>query len=59
MPFVGNAVGLRRHLAVRRELFESQGLHLDGSHGCVNLPPDRAAALFDIISKGDCVIVHN
>lgn len=29
-----------------------------GSHGCVNLPLDKASALFDLISIGNAVIVH-
>lgn len=29
-----------------------------GSHGCVNMPPDKAAALFDMIETGVPVIIH-
>ena len=30
-----------------------------GSHGCCNLPPAKAAALYDIIQVGNAVIVHD
>lgn len=30
-----------------------------GSHGCVNMPLDKAAALYDVIEVGTPVIVHN
>ena len=30
-----------------------------GSHGCVNMPLDKAAALYDVIEMGTPVIVHN
>lgn len=30
-----------------------------GSHGCVNMPLDKAAALYDLIDVGTPVIVHN
>ncbi len=29
-----------------------------GSHGCVNLPTDKAAEIYGIIQNGDPVIVH-
>lgn len=60
MPFVGNAVGMHDATWQSAASFSNPKAYTwTGSHGCVNLPPDRAAALFDIISKGDCVIVHN
>ena len=30
-----------------------------GSHGCVNLPPSKAAELYGLISVGTIVVVHN
>ena len=30
-----------------------------GSHGCCNLPPAKAAALYDLIQIGNAVIVHD
>ncbi|EGX67639.1 hypothetical protein HMPREF9452_00323 [Collinsella tanakaei YIT 12063] len=29
-----------------------------GSHGCVNLPPDKAGELYNLVKQGICVIVH-
>jgi lipoprotein-anchoring transpeptidase ErfK/SrfK len=29
-----------------------------GSHGCINLPVDNAASLYDLCSVGDVVVVH-
>ena len=29
-----------------------------GSHGCVNLPVDKATALYDLIATGDVVVCH-
>lgn len=60
MPFVGNAIGMHDANWQSAASFSNPRAYTwTGSHGCVNLPPDRAAALFDLISKGDCVIVHN
>ncbi|WP_396176816.1 L,D-transpeptidase family protein [Fannyhessea vaginae] len=28
------------------------------SHGCVNLPPSKAAELFSLVHVGDSVVVH-
>lgn len=57
MPFVGNVIGM--HDADWQSAFGGtlyqQGR---GSHGCVNLPVDSAADLFDIIQSGDVVVCH-
>lgn len=57
MPFVGNSIGL--HDATWQSAFGgslyAQGY---GSHGCVNISLDAAAALYDIIRVGDVVVVH-
>ncbi len=37
-------------------LYKKSGI---GSHGCVNMPPDKAAALFDMIEVGTPVIIHD
>ena len=29
-----------------------------GSHGCVNLPSDKAAELYDLMQLADVVVVH-
>lgn len=57
MPFVGNSVGL--HDADWRSKFGSNIYEYNGSHGCVNLPPDKAAELAGLINVGTVVVVHN
>ncbi|MCI1318147.1 MAG: L,D-transpeptidase/peptidoglycan binding protein [Atopobiaceae bacterium] len=57
MPFKGNAVGL--HDAPWRSSFGSNIYTYNGSHGCVNLPADKAASLYDLISVGTVVVVHD
>lgn len=57
MPFVEGTIGL--HDAEWQpdfggELYAS-GL---GSHGCVNLPPAKAAELYALIREGDVVVCH-
>lgn len=57
MPFVGNVIGMHDadwQYAFGGTLYQ-QGR---GSHGCVNLPVDSAASLFDIIQSGDVVVCH-
>ncbi len=58
MPFIGNTVGL--HDASWQPGFGGtlyqQGY---GSHGCVNLPSDAAAQLYELVQIGDVVVVHN
>ena len=29
-----------------------------GSHGCINMPLDQAAALYDMIKEGTPVVIH-
>lgn len=57
MPFIGNAIGL--HDATWQTSFGGTR-YKDGfgSHGCVNISLDAAAALYDIIAPGDVVVVH-
>ncbi len=60
MAFIGGAVGLHDASWQATENFSNPEAYKSvGSHGCVNLPPDKAAALYDIINVGDCVIVHD
>lgn len=33
--------------------------HNVGSHGCINMPVDKAAELYDMIEEGTPVIIHN
>ena len=55
MPFNGN-VGL--HDASWRSNFGGEIYVTNGSHGCVNLPTKKAAAIYDIIQKGEAVLVY-
>ena len=57
MPFVGNMVGF--HDAYWQSAFGGDLYHTEaGSHGCINLPPEMAVALWDIIQIGDVVVTH-
>ncbi len=57
MPFDGNAIGL--HDADWQPGFGGTMYREGyGSHGCVNLPPDAAAKLYQILQEGDCVVSH-
>ncbi len=55
MPFNGN-VGL--HDASWRSSFGGDIYVTNGSHGCVNLPTKKAASIYDIIQKGEAVLVY-
>ncbi len=55
MPFNGN-IGL--HDASWRDEFGGELYLNGGSHGCVNLPPSKAAEIYGIVEKGEAVIVH-
>lgn len=55
MPFNGN-VGL--HDADWRTDFGGDIYETSGSHGCVNLPPNHAKTMFDLVYPGMPVIVH-
>ncbi len=55
MPFNGN-VGL--HDASWRGEFGGKIYVESGSHGCVNLPPAAAGAIFNAVEKGEAVIVY-
>lgn len=57
MPFVGNAIGLHDadwQVAFGGTLYANGA----GSHGCVNLPPYKAAELYNLIQSGDTVVSH-
>lgn len=59
MPFVGGAIGMHDANWQSAASFSNPNAYTwTGSHGCVNLPPERAEALFQLIAVGDCVIVH-
>ena len=60
MSFIGSAIGLHDADWQASSSFSDPTAYTwTGSHGCVNLPPDKAAELFGILQVGDCVIVHN
>ena len=57
MPFVGNAIGF--HDADWQSAFGGSRYTTGyGSHGCVNLPVDKSAQLYDLIQVGDVVVSH-
>ena len=56
MPFNG---GIGLHDANWRSNFGGSIYKTSGSHGCINLPPAKAAALYDLISVGTIVVCHN
>ncbi|WP_261428356.1 L,D-transpeptidase family protein [Xiamenia xianingshaonis] len=57
MPFDGNAIGL--HDADWQPDFGGE-MYKEGygSHGCVNLPPDKAGELYGLLNEGDVVVSH-
>ena len=56
MPFLNYDYGL--HDATWRWDFGGDIRYYDGSHGCVNLPYEAAAELFEIVQVGDPVVVR-
>ena len=55
MPFV---YGQGLHDASWRSSFGGNIYQTDGSHGCVNLPPDVAATIYDYIDAGFPIILY-
>ncbi len=55
MPFNG---GIGFHDATWRSQFGGSIYVNSGSHGCINLPKDKAAALYNLVNKGTIVVVH-
>lgn len=59
MPFVGQAIGLHDASWQAASNFSNPNAYKSvGSHGCINLPPEKAAELYGLIKEGICVIVH-
>lgn len=56
MPFNG---GIGLHDANWRSKFGGSIYQTNGSHGCVNLPPSKTQALYDMVYTGIPVICHN
>lgn len=57
MPFTWQGHGF--HDATWQSSFGGSRYKTNGSHGCVNMPYDKAEQLFGMISAGTPVIVHN
>ena len=58
MPFINDFIGL--HDAWWQDSFGGS-LYEDASHGsggCINLPSDKAAELYDLVRVGDVVVTH-
>ena len=55
MPFVGNLVALHD---AQRYNFGGTIYQWNGSHGCVNLPYDKAESLYGLVQVGDVVVCH-
>lgn len=56
MPFDG---GIGLHDAAWRSEFGGDIHYNSGSHGCVNMPHDAAKTIYDNVSAGTKVLVHN
>lgn len=56
MPFVDNLVAF--HDASWRTAFGGTYYKTNGSHGCINLPSDKAKELYSLVKVGDVVVVH-
>lgn len=56
MRFTDGAIGL--HDANWRSSFGGTIYQTNGSHGCVNLPAQNAAALYSMVTIGTPVVVH-
>ncbi len=56
MPFSRGGCGL--HDATWRRKFGGTIYKTNGSHGCVNLPHDKAEELFNMVGIGTVVVVH-
>ena len=57
MPYI-TSVGIGFHDASWRSSFGGNIYRTNGSHGCINMPPAKAQALFGMISAGTAVYVH-
>lgn len=59
MPFEGNAVGFHDASWQSTANFSNpEAYKTVGSHGCINLPPEKAEELHNLIKVGLCVVVH-
>lgn len=58
MCFKGMSYGLHDATWRSEDEFGSDTYATEGSHGCVNLPFDKAAELYGLIRLGDPVVIH-
>ena len=58
MPFIGSSIGLHDSKWRRNSEYGGQTYIRSGSHGCVNLPHDFAALLYEKVTVGLPVVVH-
>jgi len=57
MPY-NTAIGVGFHDASWRGSFGGNIYRSNGSHGCINMPPSKAASLFGMVSSGTAVYIH-
>lgn len=57
MPY-NTKVGIGFHDASWRSSFGGDIYRTDGSHGCINMPSEKAAELYNLISAGTLVYLH-
>lgn len=50
--------GIGFHDATWQSAFGGSRYQTNGSHGCINMPYDQAAALYDMLSVGTPVVMH-
>lgn len=55
MPYNG---GEGLHDASWRSVFGTQSYHTNGSHGCINMPPEIAGDVYNNVEVGTKVLVH-
>ena len=57
MPY-NTRVGIGFHDASWRSSFGGDIYRTNGSHGCINMPPEKAAELYNLINAGTLVYLH-
>ena len=50
--------GIGFHDASWQSAFGGTRYKTHGSHGCINMPTDQAAKMYELISDGTPVVVH-
>lgn len=59
VPFIDNQYAFHDASWRKSSEFGGDTYKSNGSHGCINLPPDKAKALYKLVSVGDVVVVHD